>query len=213
MIRKEVPKVTKEKEKELDEYFEQLDSQRETLSEIYMRVDTSSSCKEQLKKQKSGRNEEDKYSRDALFKRSNRSSRNQSYGGEFIHNGGSLKSRFGSVSYQQGTYYVCSKKQRISYRLFRRLIKSALLFGTAVGLLAATSPKGAPAILSPLAFAYSIAACWQRASALSQTISHAKKSYKVLCSLLAHGRSESSHPTPHQDDSNPTSRCCLRKQS
>lgn len=46
MIRKEVPKVTKEKEKELDEYFEQLDSQRETLSEIYMRVDTSSSCKE-----------------------------------------------------------------------------------------------------------------------------------------------------------------------
>ena len=44
MIRKEVPKVTKEKE--LDEYFEQLDSQRETLSEIYMRVDTSSSCKE-----------------------------------------------------------------------------------------------------------------------------------------------------------------------
>ena len=46
MIRKEVPKVTKDKEKELDEYFEQLDSQRETLSEIYMRVGTSASCEE-----------------------------------------------------------------------------------------------------------------------------------------------------------------------
>lgn len=106
------PAMTKERERELDAYFEQLDSQRESLSQIYQRVGDLLFSSFQIRSQKAGEGRgDDRYSREALFKRPRRSSGKPDSGGEFLAHGGSLKSRFGSVSYQAGSLWVVLLEQ------------------------------------------------------------------------------------------------------
>ena len=76
---KEEPRLTREqekqKEKEMAAYFEEYE--------------------------KENRESEDKYSRDALFKNSGRKRNHQDV--DFVQNKGSLKSRFGTVTYKSGS--------------------------------------------------------------------------------------------------------------
>ena len=53
------------------------------------------------KQKKENRESEDKYSRDALFKNSGRNRNHQDV--DFVQNKGSLKSRFGTVTYKSGS--------------------------------------------------------------------------------------------------------------
>lgn len=53
------------------------------------------------KQKKENRESEDKYSRDALFKNSGRKRNHQDV--DFVQNKGSLKSRFGTVTYKAGS--------------------------------------------------------------------------------------------------------------
>ena len=66
----------------------------------------------QIRSQKAGEGRgDDRYSREALFKRPRRSSGQPDSGGEFLAHGGSLKSRFGSVSYQAGSLWIVLLEQ------------------------------------------------------------------------------------------------------
>lgn len=51
------PAMTKERERELDAYFEQLDSQRESLSQIYQRVGICFSLLSRYEARRRGRDE------------------------------------------------------------------------------------------------------------------------------------------------------------